>query len=103
MAKLEGEAVLLASVPITAPAPRVKGVASHPEGRVAAVEERDLGSPQGPPGTPQASWAPDQAGFLVTFTHFQAWFESAETPQASVSCLPRSKAWLGPRRISPDV
>ena len=55
--------------------------------------------PQGPPGL----LGPDQAGFLVTFTHVQAWSESAEMPQASVSCLPCSKAWPGPRRISPDV
>ena len=103
MTKLEGEAVLVSSVPIMAPAPWVKGVASHPEGMVAAVEERDPGQSPGTTRDPQASWAPDQAGFLVTFTHVQAWFESAEMPQASVSCLPCSKAWLGPRRISPDV
>ena len=49
--------MLVSSVPIMAPAPWVKGVASHPEGRVAAVEERDPGQspgtprdPQGPPG-----------------------------------------------------
>lgn len=59
--------------------------------------------PGAAPRDPQAFLAPDQAGFLVAFTHFQAWFESAEMPQASVSCLPCSKAWLGPRTISPDA
>ena len=53
MAQLWGETVLMASVPITAPAPWVTGVASHPEGRVAAVEERDPGQP---PGTPRPPW-----------------------------------------------
>ena len=47
---MKGETVLMAPGPIKALAPWGKGMASHPEGRVAAMEETDLGQP---PGTPR--------------------------------------------------